>query len=220
MLAATIAGEAPASAIIRDLLKSDELVALLAKPDSELTGADLYRTSQLARLPEQLRPSLPPAIDGHFRFENLGLLRYHPHDNRAAATVFDQARVHMAAVVDPEGALRAVRARLDAGQPIDIRIVTALKQEPELLAKYGITEQVLEQQAVRALAHAGTGGHAEQQQYRCQGSLYCGHRSPYDQATASAAADEVPSGAPVPAGLLPGVGSIAHMGSSRFLSHR
>lgn len=48
MLAATIAGEAPASAIIRDLLKSDELVAL-PKAD-EVTIAPLIDTSK--RSPE------------------------------------------------------------------------------------------------------------------------------------------------------------------------
>jgi hypothetical protein len=141
-----------------------ELVALLSKPDDELTDADLYRTSLLARLPEHLRPPMPPAIDGHYRFENLGLLRYHPVKNRAAAPVFEQARAHMAAVVDPEGTLRAVRARLDAGQPIDIRIVSALALEPELLAKYGITNEVLEQQAIRALSTAGDGGYGQKQQ--------------------------------------------------------
>lgn len=143
---------------------TDELVALLAKPDSELSDADLYRTSLLARLPEQLRPSMPAAIDKHYRFEDLGLLRYHPYDNRAAATAFDQARVHMAAVVDPEGTLHAMRARLAAGQSIDIRVVTALQLEPELLGKHGITKQVLEQQAIRALSNAGTDGLAQQQQ--------------------------------------------------------
>ena len=44
MLAATVAGEAPASAIIRDLLKSDELVAL-PKAD-EVTIAPLIDTSK------------------------------------------------------------------------------------------------------------------------------------------------------------------------------
>jgi len=44
MLAGTVAGEAPASAIIRDLLKSDELVAL-PKVD-ETTIAPLIDTSK------------------------------------------------------------------------------------------------------------------------------------------------------------------------------
>lgn len=49
MLAATVAGEAPASAIIRDLLKSDELVALPKAED--VTIAPLIDTSK--RSPEE-----------------------------------------------------------------------------------------------------------------------------------------------------------------------
>jgi hypothetical protein len=49
MLAATVAGEAPASAIIRDLLKSDELVAL--PKAEEVTIAPLIDTSK--RSPEE-----------------------------------------------------------------------------------------------------------------------------------------------------------------------
>ena len=49
MLAATVVGEAPASAIIRDLLKTDELVAL-PKPD-EVSIAPLIDTSK--RSPEE-----------------------------------------------------------------------------------------------------------------------------------------------------------------------
>lgn len=49
MLAATVAGEAPASAIIRDLLKSDELVALPKAED--VTIAPLIDTSK--RTPEE-----------------------------------------------------------------------------------------------------------------------------------------------------------------------
>jgi hypothetical protein len=59
MLASTVAGEAPASAIIRDLLKSDELVAL--PKAEEVTIAPLIDTSKRSpRSRRRSRPSAPP----------------------------------------------------------------------------------------------------------------------------------------------------------------
>ena len=57
MLAATVAGDAPAAAIIRDLLKTDELVAL---PKVEETPP--LRSSTPASAPTPSRPNSRPSV--------------------------------------------------------------------------------------------------------------------------------------------------------------
>ena len=138
-----------------------ELVELLATPAHELTDQQLYRASQLARLPEHLRPPLPAPIDNHYRFENLGLLGYHPANHRAAAATWDRARVHMAAVVDPEYTVRQLAARVQAGEQVDFRVIDALADQDELLHAHGLTTDVLNRLAVSSLADAGLGSTGE-----------------------------------------------------------
>lgn len=134
-----------------------ELVDLMAVPSHELTDEQLYRTSLLARLPEHLRPPMPSPIDGHYRFEDLGLLRYHPGRHLLAGKVFDNARVHMAAVVDPERTIEQLAARVKDDRPIDFRVLDALAGRDELLRAHGLTAEVLDGLAVKALADAGLG---------------------------------------------------------------
>ncbi|MCW2922282.1 MAG: hypothetical protein JWL76_2156 [Thermoleophilia bacterium] len=133
-----------------------ELVELLAIPDARLTKEQLYRTSILARLPEHLRPPLPPRLD-HYAFEDLGLLNYHPGNNRAAAKVFDLTRIHMAAVVDPELTVSQLAERVRSGEPIDFRVLAALDGQESLLARHGLTPDALNREAVKSLATAGDG---------------------------------------------------------------
>ncbi len=143
-------------AITRETV-TKELVGLLAVPDELLTDAQLYRTSQLARLPEHLRPPMPARIDWHYAFEDLGLLKYHPARNKAAEKVFDQMRIHMAAVVDPELTVRQLAERVQSGQRIDFRVIAALDGQDALLAQHGLTPAVLQREAVKSLAGAGAG---------------------------------------------------------------
>jgi hypothetical protein len=135
----------------------DELMRLLAKADDQLTHAELRRISVLARLPDELRPSMPPVLDEVHRFEDIGILGQHPREHVQAARALDQGRVHVAANVDPESLGRQLKAQVDAGELIDIRIVDVLGNDPELLARAGLTPDVLHRQAVRALSGAGTG---------------------------------------------------------------
>jgi hypothetical protein len=99
---------------------------------------------------------MPARID-HYAFEDLGLLRYHPARNLAAAKVFDQMRIHMAAVVDPELVARQLGEQVRAGQRIDFRVIAALEGQEALLARHGLTPDVLNREAVKSLAGAGTG---------------------------------------------------------------
>lgn len=134
-----------------------ELVELLAIPNEQLTDAQLHRTSLLARLPAALRPPMPERIDWHYAFEDLGLLRYHPRGNRAAAKSFDLMRIHLAAVVDPELTITQLAARVQRGERIDFRVLAALEGQEELLAAHGLTRDVLNREAVKSLATAGEG---------------------------------------------------------------
>ena len=143
-------------AITRETV-TKELVELLSIPDELLTDAQLYRTSQLARLPEHLRPPMPARLDWHYAFEDLGLLTYHPGRNLAAAKAFDLTRIHMAAVVDPELTITKLAERVRAGQHIDFRVLAALDGQEQLLAKHGLTPDVLNREAVKSLATAGEG---------------------------------------------------------------
>lgn len=133
-----------------------ELAKLLAIPQESLTDAQLYRTSLLARLPANLRPPMPARLD-HYAFEDLGLLKAHPARHLAAAKVFDQMRIHMAAVVDPELVARQLGEQVKAGQRIDFRVIAALEGQEALLARHGLTSDVLNREAVRSLAGAGAG---------------------------------------------------------------
>ncbi len=132
-----------------------ELVQLLAIPHETLTDAQLYRTSLLARLPAQLRPPMPARLD-HYAFEDLGLLKAHPARHLVAARVFDKMRIHMAAVVDPELVVRQLGEQVKAGRPIDFRVIAALDGQEALLARYGLTRDVLDREAVRSLAGAAS----------------------------------------------------------------
>lgn len=142
--------------LTREVVTS-ELRELLSVPNELLTMEQLRRMSVLARLPEHVRPVMPATLGWHYRFEDLGLHGYHPAKNRRTAKVLDLMRAHTAAVFDPERAAGQLKARLDAGEQIDIRMIAALSMHKGLLDRAGLTKDVLHRQALRALAGAGAG---------------------------------------------------------------
>ena len=101
---------------------------------------------------------MPARLDSPHRFEDLGLLGYHPATSPTAAHVMESARVHLTAYADPEAVVRQIKVRIDAGQAIDIRVIGALEGKPELLARAGLTPEALRRQALLSLNHAGGGG--------------------------------------------------------------
>jgi hypothetical protein len=134
---------------------SRELLDIVSLPNELITPDDFRRTSWLLRLPESHRPdvgSLPRVPHG---LENLGLFGYHPTTNKASAAAIDLLRAHLAATVDPERAAAQLRARVEAGEQIDIRLVTALASHGDLLERAGLTDDVLHRQAMRVLAGPG-----------------------------------------------------------------
>jgi hypothetical protein len=132
-----------------------ELMDILSLPYELITPEQLTRTSWLLRLPESMRPDVSAIPRVPHGLENLGLFGYHPSTNKASAKAFDLLRVHLAATIDPERAAAQLKARVDAGEQIDIRLVTALASHGDLLERAGLTDDVLHQQAVRALAGPG-----------------------------------------------------------------
>jgi hypothetical protein len=75
----------------------------------------------------------------------------------AAEKVYDQMRVHLAAVLDPELTIRSLAEQVRAGRPIDFRVLAALDGQDALLHQHGLTVDVLNREAVKALSGAGTG---------------------------------------------------------------
>ena len=135
---------------------SRELVELLSLPNDELTPANVRRVSLLARMPEHLRPSLPDFGATQFRPQDLGVLGYHPANDKSARAVFDTLRVHVATAVDPDAAARRLTERIAAGEGVDFRIVTVLAEQPGVLERHGITPAVLSRAAVSGLRAAGS----------------------------------------------------------------
>jgi hypothetical protein len=135
-----------------------ELMDILALPDERITPEQFRRTSWLLRLPEAVRPDIAALPKVQHGLGNLGIFGYHPAKNMTSAKSFELLRVHLAAKVDPERAAAQLKARLDAGERIDMRIVAALEGRGDLLERAGITSDVLRRQAIAALHDAGLGG--------------------------------------------------------------
>jgi hypothetical protein len=131
-----------------------ELIDILVRPGDQLDQPTARRLSWLARLPEELRPSMPPEYPHAGRFDDIGLRGQLPSGSYAAADLLDLGRIHVLKAVDPELLAEEIRARVAAGADFDLQVLDAIgmSADPKVLASLGLTPVTLESRAMNALA--------------------------------------------------------------------
>ncbi len=133
---------------------TEELVSILSRTNDTITIDQLRRVSQLSRLPESLRPPIPPPLPQHHRFQDMGLLGYLPGDSTRMAAVVNDARAYVFAHADPDGTAQSLARELAAGRSIEPRSLTALEAaDPDALRRHSIPD--LAAQYLRSQTDAG-----------------------------------------------------------------
>jgi hypothetical protein len=132
-----------------------EIATILDLPNEAISTDQLRRMSLLARLPEHVRPPLPPRST-RFAFEDIGLAEWPTLDREIdVGRTLDDARTFFHVLRSPEEAARSLRASFDAGDVFDLRRLAALQAYPQLLADAGITSGMMADHLARQLVRAG-----------------------------------------------------------------
>jgi hypothetical protein len=139
-------------AVTRDTV-SKEVVGLLTRPVDSLGEDEMRRLSVLMRAPEQLRPALPPRVDPHYVFEDLGLLRRIPARDLKSRDIYLAGRLQLLTKEAPDVLVGELRTLRDRHFPMDPRLVAALLADhPELIERAGVRASDLHTTAINLLA--------------------------------------------------------------------
>lgn len=133
-----------------------EVLAILEAPTASISATQRRRISVLARLPEHLRPDLPPAMPGESGLEHIGLEPGQRLTERAIRHSIDRGRAYLIAQHDPRALAESLRRPGGNPDGLDGVRLAALTSLGRPLEEFGISRSLLSELFSRHLARAGS----------------------------------------------------------------